>query len=151
MQRPTQQYIETCKQFPISTATAVLVARDRRQELNADIEEFLKNGGKITVIEQPQIGKKPIEQMMNFNGDPKVRQQWQSRKKYLELISKHQLSLMLLAGRLRINRQTLMDYLDGKISPAPHTISNIQVEIEIMVKEKAAKKAEAKELLKCCF
>jgi hypothetical protein len=151
MQRPTQQYIETCKQYPISTATALLVARDRREALNTDIENYLTNGGKITVIERPQVGRKPIEQVMNFNGDTKTRRTWQSREKYLDLMNKHQLSLMLLAGRLRINRQTLMDYLNGKISPAPHTTTNIQVEIEFMVKEKVAQKAEAKELLKCCF
>lgn len=145
MQRPTQHYVETCKQFPISTGAAVLLARDLREELNSHIEQFLKNGGEITVIEHHLLERKPIEQMMNFNGNSKIKPVWQEREKYNWLIEKHALPIMLICGRLGIKRQTVIDYLNGKTSPAPHTQKNIQITIDFMIKQKAAISTEKKE------
>lgn len=145
MQRPTQHYVETCKQYPISTGAAVLLARDLREELNSHIEQFLKNGGEITVIEHHLLERKPIEQMMNFNGNSKIKPIWLDREKLNWMIEKHALSIMLICGRLGIKRQTVIDYLEGKTTPAPHTQKNIQTTIDFMIKQKAAISAENKE------
>lgn len=135
MQRPTQSYIETCKSYPVSIAAAIDSANERRKQLNADIELFLANGGKIAVIETSNVCKKSKDEPLQVVDDYlKTREIWAKRRHYDRLISKYNLKKTTLARNLGLDKNSMTNYLNGQTEPTIQARMLLENAIDALVK-----------------
>lgn len=136
MYRPTQSYIEACKRYPVSIAAAVESANDRRQQLNADIDLFLKNGGKITIIESPKIQQKCNDTPSATVDDYlKTREFWAKRRHYDRVISKYNLKKTTIARSLGLDKNSIKNYLSGQTEPTIEARIKLEKAIDVLVKK----------------
>lgn len=126
----TQAQIQTLNNFPVSTSTSVLLANERREQLNADIDAFLAAGGKITVINRPVIKPEPVEKLFSFNGKPKEYDIWQNRAKYAVLVKKHNIKTKTIADMANISPTMVLRYLQCVTRPRLETIKKLESVID---------------------
>lgn len=122
----TQYQIEISKNFPLSTQAALACANERRQELEADIQKFLENGGKINEIKTTIVGRAPLETLTNFCGETKETSEWLQRRKFLRLVEKNNLRFDVIGNLAGVSKQMMCKYFRGKINPRPEIRTKIE-------------------------